>query len=407
LKNSSFASLSQNVKRTFHLEIQRACGAGMLDSVNTFILLIAVRYFCTSSTIKSVIASSGSAGFLLAPFVVSFFAKKQHTSSESAAILFFISAFCFALASLFVSEFFFIAGSVLAMMLLSTVIPFITKIYNDNFPSGVRGKFYGYSTLVRVSIAIGASWLIGKTLDADISMYRIVIFLYMLAAVFSGMSVQKVFSVKLGEEASAPALNIFQKLKIAFQNKIFLWTSVYWMFLGTGNLMMVPLRVEYLANPVYAKNLSIEAVAVYITIVPNIVKLILSPFWGRVFDKVDFLWFRFTLTLFMVTGVFSFFTSNTHFGIFIGSLLFGISMSGSEISWNLWLTKFIPSEKIADFMSIHIFLTGIRGIAAPFLSFYMITKFSIETTALWSMGLMLFSSIFLFTQVRGAFREQG
>ena len=45
-----------------------------------------------------------------------------------------------------------------------------------------------------------------------------------------------------------------------------------------------------------------------------------------------------------------------------GAIIFGISYGGGDVAWSLWVTKFAPPERVADYMSIHTFLTGARGI---------------------------------------------
>ena len=56
----------------------------------------------------------------------------------------------------------------------------------------------------------------------------------------------------------------------------------------------------------------------------------------------------------------------------IGSALFGLAMGGGAIAWSLWVTKLAPAEKTADYMSVHTFLTGFRGIIGPQVAFLLL-----------------------------------
>ena len=42
-----------------------------------------------------------------------------------------------------------------------------------------------------------------------------------------------------------------------------------------------------------------------------------------------------------------------------------ISGAGADVAWSLWVTKFAPPERVADYMSVHTFFTGVRGFLAP------------------------------------------
>ena len=58
--------------------------------------------------------------------------------------------------------------------------------------------------------------------------------------------------------------------------------------------------------------------------------------------------------------------------LIIGSALFGLAMGGGAIAWSLWVTKLAPAEKTADYMSVHTFLTGFRGIIGPQVAFLLL-----------------------------------
>ena len=69
--------------------------------------------------------------------------------------------------------------------------------------------------------------------------------------------------------------------------------------------------------------------------------------------------------------------------------------------WSLWVTKFAPPERAADYMSVHTFFTGIRGLLSPFLGFFLVGILPIQTLG-WISGGLVFGSIFL---LAGKIRE--
>jgi MFS family permease len=91
--------------------------------------------------------------------------------------------------------------------------------------------------------------------------------------------------------------------------------------------------------------------------------------------------------------------------LFVGAVIFGISNAGGEVAWNLWVTKFAPPDKVAEYMSVHTFFTGIRGIAAPFIAFQLTQTMDISGIAMVCAILILLASLILIPEARGERRR--
>jgi MFS family permease len=177
------------------------------------------------------------------------------------------------------------------------------------------------------------------------------------------------------------------------------------MFLGFAMLMMAPLRVEYLANPRYGVRLNGEVltagtVALFTSVIPNIARLILNPLWGRLFDRMNFFTLRIVLNAGFALGILSFFSGGSLPGLVAGAVFFGISNAGADVAWSLWVTKFAPPERVAEYMSVHTFFTGVRGVIAPAVAFYMVSGVNPITLGWISVGLILIGSAFLLPEIR-------
>jgi len=103
--------------------------------------------------------------------------------------------------------------------------------------------------------------------------------------------------------------------------------------------MMLPLRVEYLANPRYGLNLSVGAIVLLTSVVPNISRLLMTQVWGRLFDWMNFFLLRIILNGGFALGILAFFTGNSMMGLVLGSLIFGVSTAGGDVAWSLWGDK--------------------------------------------------------------------
>ncbi|MPN16043.1 hypothetical protein SDC9_163381 [bioreactor metagenome] len=185
------------------------------------------------------------------------------------------------------------------------------------------------------------------------------------------------------------------------------------MFIGFAMLMMSPLRVEYLANPTHGVRLNGElltaaAVAMFTGVIPNVARLLLNPVWGWLFDKMNFFALRLMLNLGFALGILSFFTTGSLTGLVLGGVLFGMSNAGADVAWSLWVTKFAPPDRVADYMSVHTFFTGVRGVVAPIVAFYLVAGISPQTMGWISVALIAVGSAFLIPGVkRGPLSRQG
>jgi hypothetical protein len=172
------------------------------------------------------------------------------------------------------------------------------------------------------------------------------------------------------------------------------------MLMGFGNLLMLPLRVEFLANPRYGIELPPAAIALVVGVIPSLTNLVFARFGGRLFDTMNFFLLRIILNAFFVAAISSFFLCGGMTGFVLGGFFFGMASSGGNVAWSLWVTKVAKPELVADYMGVHSFLTGVRGLAAPLMGFYLIEWFRMSDLAWWSLGAIALASLMLAPEAR-------
>ena len=382
------------VKKTYFYENLRAISVGINETaVSTFLLLILVRYFDASATSKSFIAAAPFIGFILSPFSLHIAKYYSLTSNQTAYLLFLISSAGFILAASFDSLLFYIIGVMLGVVAASMTVPLVTQMYQENFPRSKRGRLVSRTVMVRIFISMIFADLAGRALEGRISNYSILLVVYAASSLFAAYcllipSTKKLLSDKLVK-------NPLSSLRFVKSDKVFRNTLISWFFIGFGNLIMLPLRVEYLANPRYELDLSVSEIALLVAVVPSAAMFIFSPLWGYIFDRYNFFALRTIINLCFALGIAAFFTSSSFNGLLLGSVAYGISFAGGNIAWTLWVTKFAPPGKVADYMTVHAFFTGIRGIAAPFIGFYLISGWTMPQIGLLSLVLIMVSVLIL------------
>jgi hypothetical protein len=177
-------------------------------------------------------------------------------------------------------------------------------------------------------------------------------------------------------------------------------TLTAWMLMGFGNLMLLPLRVEYLANPEYGIVATTAKIAVITVVVPSIVRLLAMPLFGWIFDRLSFFASRIMVNVLFAVYVAAFFTGTSTAGLLFGAVVLGIASAGGDLMWSLWVTKFAPAGRTADYMGLHTFFTGIRAVTAPIVGFIVLGRVSLTAVALIAAGLMVAASLVLVPEAR-------
>ena len=383
---------------TYHYELWRAGAGGVLESAGTtFLLLIALRWFGAGAWSKAFVAAGGSLGLLLTPVVVGWATRAGIETSKGASRITAFGACMFLLAAAVPILPMYVVCVVLAMASSAAVIPLLTHMYEENYPEKQRGRLFSRTVMIRIASACLFSWGAGKALTVHLEWFRILLVVFAAALGFASFCLSRCPTSAIAkDEMTHP----FRSLRFIRDDAIFRRTLICWMLMGFANLMMLPLRVEYLGNPRYNQKLAVGAVALLTSVVPNLARLVLSPIWGYLFDQMNFFALRVTVNLGFAIGILAFFTSNTMPGLIFGAVVFGISNAGGDVAWSLWVTKFAPPGRVADYMSIHTCLTGLRGVLAPLVAFYFVSPSSLGTLAMVSTGMILLSILMLLPEMK-------
>jgi MFS family permease len=115
---------------------------------------------------------------------------------------------------------------------------------------------------------------------------------------------------------------------------------------------------------------------------------------------MNFFVLRVTVNLGFAAGILAFFTSNGVSGLILGAIIYGVSNAGGDVAWGLWVTKFAAPERVADYMSVHTFFTGVRGVLAPLLAFHLVSALAMETLGWLSAVLIVLASLVLVPEIR-------
>ncbi|MDB6057358.1 MAG: Major Facilitator Superfamily protein [Verrucomicrobiales bacterium] len=390
--------MQDRAQLTYRFDNWRAISAGIVESASgTFLLLMAVRWFHANDTAKGLIATGGSVGYLLAPLIVSFVEARGWPTSIAAARLCAIGAISFLISAAIPIIPVFVLCGVIAMATASAIIPLMTQIYQENYGAKERGRRFSRTLMIRIGATVAFTEIGGLVLKEHIGYSRYILFIFGIAMATAAICLKRIPSSPLANSGSTHPL---RALRFAKSDRLFRLTLMNWMLMGTGTLMMQPLRIEYVANPKYGQTWDVLTIALLTGVIPNAVRLVLSPFWGWLFDRANFFVLRVVLNIGFMLSIVTFFMSNTFTGLLIGALIYGISNAGGDIAWSLWVTKFAPPPRVAEYMAAHTFFTGCRGVIAPVLSFQLIAaNVSMMTLGWISAGLIVGGTLLLVPEI--------
>ena len=383
---------------TYRYERWRALSSGIMESAGTtFLLTIAVRAYDSGALWKASVAAGSSVGLLFTPVVVSIVTKRGWAPSRAASRLFFLGAVAFAVSAALPLLPLFALASMIAMAAAASAIPLFTHVYQENYPEKQRGRLFSRTVMIRIAAAAAFSEAAGWALSHYLGYFRALLLVFGGAMAFGGWCLARIPSHPIHDDGGA---HPFRAMRFVRDDALFRRTLVCWMFMGFANLMMLPLRVEYLANDKYKLGLTIGMVAFLTGVVPNLARLVLSPVWGHLFDRMNFFALRIILNCGFAIGILTFFVSNSFAGLIIGAIIFGISNAGGDVAWSLWVTKFAPPGRVADYMSVHTFFTGVRGVLAPIVAFTLVQHYSIGVLAGLSAALIVAATLLLLPEIK-------
>lgn len=396
-------STNPDTRRTFHNELWRSLPSGVLDAMSsTFGMLIAVRVFHLGHVEKSIFLSATSGGLVTSLFVIPLLLRFRSTIARTAAKVQMLGGVFMAAAALFPREpWIFILGLSLGLFCFSMQIPLLTQIYRLNYPEAQRGRLYAIAGVTRSATAVAFGFFGGWLLGLDLENYTWLLWCFAFSGFLSGWWTYGLPAVAWDASESGSA-SLWSSLRWVRADRDFRTLLISWMMMGIGNLVAASLFVEYLANPKHGINLPERTVAWVVGVVPVTLRMLSSYHWGIIYDRVGLFMVRSILNVIFAVAIMIFYLGDGLSAWCIGMGLWGVANAGGNVTWGLWVTKLAPKHAVAEYMSVHSFLTGFRGLLAPPLAFAAIEVMSFQNLSLICGAFILSASAFITVRARGS-----
>ena len=263
------------------------------------------------------------------------------------------------------------------------ILPMINLFLKQAYSHENFGKLYSYAISISKISALFSTFLAGIILDIDQFNFR---YLYILIAVGGIISIFVLTRIDFKD--SIPIIknsilkSVGQSLRkmrgILTSNKPYLHFEIGFMLYGLAFMTTSGVISLFLND---ALSLNYSSLAFYKNSY-NTLNILLLPIFGKIIGKIDPR--KFAIITFSSLGLFFFFLFLTkyfdenfviwkikiYYSLIPAYIFYGIFSATMGLLWFIGSAYFCKNDKVADYQSIHLSLTGFRGLFAPLLGIY-------------------------------------
>jgi MFS family permease len=270
----------------------------------------------------------------------------------------------------------FVAAIVVLGALDGAFLPVRGALLRGNFPDEVRGRFFGWMSAVSKAATVASSKVGGVLLDLDPRWLRVVFPLAGVAGIAKHVSMARirwhrseaVRAEDHDDTAGRFVLRLREGWAVLRDDRAFLVYEIGFMLYGLGFLSSHPLLADFMNRTLrlsydeatwalgFAEPLSYLAVA-----------LLVGPVVHRAGIVVVTCGSFLVLTTFFLALAFV----ETPFAFVVLHFVFGASMAGVNLGWNLGPLRFAPAGKARAYSAVHLLMVGVRIAIAPFFGYWL------------------------------------
>ncbi|MDX2115164.1 MAG: hypothetical protein SFZ24_06010 [Planctomycetota bacterium] len=290
--------------------------------------------------------------------------------------------------------------AILARVFFTGIINARTDLWRANYPREARARVIARFTIVGTFVIATTGLLIALSMDFKPGVLRALGFenpeghafrlVYLLAAVVAaggallfarvrwrGRRVQMALERGARTEDGLHAASARAMLRVLREDREYRRFMAAQFVLGAPNLAAAPVFILALDRFTLDYTQSITLTRV----IPILVPVAVTPLWGRLLDRMHIVRFRayhswvFVVANAMMAGGFLLMSLPL---LYASRIVLGVAFAGGLLAWELGHHDFAKRETAAVYMGVHVTLTGIRGVFAPFLGTLLFGGASLE-----------------------------
>jgi hypothetical protein len=276
----------------------------------------------------------------------------------------------------------FAALMVSARMFTSGIVTAKNLIWRLNFPRHTRGLIVGRVNMIGHAMFAITTFFGSRILDSHPASY---VWVYLVCSLLGLIGVIEFSRVKVRGERLAltlmnrrpkvhPLRHLFtlarESVHLLRADKDFRNYQRCQMLQGAAFMMMLPALFSMVNTQMTARDGQYNLATTIVHVLPFVMTTLTISIWSIYFDRMNIVHFRvlqsFSALLTQVVVAWGAMT-NQLWLVAMGTFFLGISSAGGNLAWNLGQNAFAPPDKVGTYMGVHVMLTGVRGLFAPFI----------------------------------------
>lgn len=256
------------------------------------------------------------------------------------------------------------------------VILIRTAVWRNNYPRADRARIAGKLASVQAIVLCIVAFLLGWAMDVNDQSFR---YLFPLAAGGGLIGTAIYAKVRLrgqrrlmraelaGAQIERPSINPASVWRVLAGDRLYRRFMITMFIFGLGNIMLIA-PTAIILQDVFA--LGYWPSILITSAIPDIAMPLAIPLWARLLDRCHVVQFRSIHAWSYVTASFGMLiavTTGQAWLLFVCAVFVGIADAGGVLAWNLGHHDFAKEHNASQYMGVHVTLTGIRGLIAPFL----------------------------------------
>ncbi|MBN2664019.1 MAG: MFS transporter [Bacteroidales bacterium] len=300
------------------------------------------------------------------------------------------------------------------------ILPMINQFLKQKYTNNNFGQLYSYATSISKIAALFSTFLAGVILDINQFYFKE---LYILMALGGIISIYVLTRINYVDKIPVIKNTILQSVKnsikrmkgVLLSKKPFLHYQMGFMLYGMAFLTTSGVISLFLND---ALDLNYSSLAFYKNAY-NTLNIMLLPFFGKLIGKIDprnfgiitfsalagFFLFLFITTIYDAS--FEIWKIKIYYSLIIAYIFYGVFSATMGLLWFIGSAYFAKNEEVADYQSIHLSLTGFRGMFAPLLGIYFYTLIDYGGVFIMGIGFLLMAIIILYRSIKKFTFEKG
>ena len=289
-----------------------------------------------------------------------------------------------------------VIGVFAARSFLSGIITARADVWQTNYPRSVRARITSRLSIATTLIVTIMSLITGAVMDAGVLdghgfrlVYAVSIGIALVGVrVYGGIRWRRGRAIvereraHIDDEATGHAGSPLAMVRILREDRDYRRYMTAQFVLGMPN---IALTAPFITGMDDIFGLQYQQSILLAQIIPILIPALILPVWARFLDRAHIVQFRAVHSWFFVVanllhGVA--FLTDSLVTLYIARTILGIAFGGGILAWNLGHHDFVKGEMATVYMGIHVTLTGIRGMFAPFLGTLLYAQWTLSMSGM-------------------------